>query len=204
MQYILDYIGAAILGSALLLIILSATDTAAESQSVYNGDALVQEILVQTAWLLEGELRNMGVGVPESQPTILWADTSSIRFLYDINRDAVADSVEYFTGTVGDFASTQNDLDRPLFRSINNGDPLTVGSVTVFRFRYLTRLGENLATPVASARLPEIHSVEITMEVQNPYAVNRSAEQIAAGERTALYSSSLWQQTRLASQNNRR
>lgn len=204
MQYILDYIGAAILGSALLLIILSATDTAAESQSVYNGDALVQEILVQTAFLLEGELRNMGVGVPESQPTILCADTSSIRFLYDVNRDAVADTVEYFTGTVGDFASTQNDLDRPLFRSVNNGNALTVGSVTVFRFRYITRLGESLATPVTSARLPEIHSVEITMEVQNPYAVNRSAEQIATGERTALYSSSLWQQTRLASQNNRR
>jgi len=204
MQYIIDFVGATILGSALLLIILSATDTASESQSVYNGDALVQEILVQTAFLLEGELRNMGVGVPEGEPTILWADTSHLRFLYDIDRDAVPDTVEYYTGSVADFASTQNELDRPLFRCINNGRPLTVGSVTVFRFRYITQLGENLATPVIATRLSEIHSVEITMEVQNPYAMNRSAEQIAAGERTALYSSSLWQQTRLASQNNRR
>lgn len=204
MQYILDYIAASILGAGLLLMIISANDTATESQSVYNGDALVQEILVQTAYLLEGELRNMGVGVPENQHTIIRADTSTIQFLYDINRDAVPDTVTYYTGTVGDFANTQNELDRPLYRSVNSGDALIVGSVTVFRFRYITRLGENLATPVIATRLSEIHSVEITMEVQNPYAVHRSAEEIAAGERTALYSSSLWQQTRLASQNNRR
>jgi hypothetical protein len=204
MQYILDYIAASILGAALLLIIISANDTAAESHSVYNGDALVQEILVQTAFLLEGELRNMGVGVPENQPTILWADTSSIRFLYDIDRDAVPDTISYYEGTVADFDETQNELDRPLFRRVNSGKTLIVGSVTVFRFRYITRLGEDLSTPVVATRLPEIHSVEITMEVQNPYAMTRHEEQVQAGERTALYSSSLWQQTRLASQNNRR
>jgi hypothetical protein len=42
------------------------------------------------------------------------------------------------------------------------------------------------------------------MEVQNPYAMMRSKEQVMGGERNALYSSSLWQQTRLASQNTRR
>jgi hypothetical protein len=204
MQYVLDYIAAAILGAALLFIIINANDTAAESQSVYNGDALVQEMLVQTAYLLEGELRNMGVGVPEDQKTILFADTSRIRFLYDINRDGTPDTLQYYEGTTAEMAGTQNELDRPLYRTVNNSNPLVVGAVTVFRFRYLTRLGEVLSTPVDAARLTEIHSVEITMEVQNPYAMMRSEEQVMSGERNALYSSSLWQQTRLASQNTRR
>jgi hypothetical protein len=204
MQYVLDYIAAAILGAALLFIIVSANETAAESNSVYHGDALVQEMLIQTAYLLEGELRNMGVGVAETDRVVLWADTSRIRFLYDMNRDGTPDTVEYSCGTPAEMADTQNELDRPLYRAINGGHPLVVGSVTTFRLRYLTRMGELLATPVDASRLSEIYSVEITMEVQNPYAMTRTKEQIASGERNALYSSSLWQQTRLASQNTRR
>ena len=42
------------------------------------------------------------------------------------------------------------------------------------------------------------------MEVQNPYALYRPQGMVAAGERNALYSTSYWQQTRLASQNFRR
>jgi hypothetical protein len=204
MQYVLDLLAATILGAALVINIIAASDTAAESHSVYNGDALVQEMLVQTVFLLEGELRNMGVGVPENQNAILWADSSCISFLYDMDRNGAPDTIQYYQGAVHEMAKTQNDLDRPLYRSVNGGASLIVGAVTVFRFMYITRLGESLSTPVDASRLAEIHSVEITMEVQNPYAMNRSAEQIAAGERDALYSSSLWQQTRLASQNNRR
>jgi hypothetical protein len=203
-QYLLDYIAAAILGSALLLIILTATDISSESHQLYNGDALVQEILVQTAYLLEGELRNMGVGVPENQGSILWADTSSLVFLYDIDRNGTPDTIRYYAGSVDEMAKTPNELDRPLYRSVNTEHPLLVGTVTIFSFRYLTRFGEVLSTPVNVNRLGEIHSVEITMEVQNPYAEARSSKQIGAGERNALYSSSIWQQTRLASQNNRR
>jgi hypothetical protein len=204
MQYVLDYLAAAILGSVLLLIMVTATDTAAESHSLYNGDALVQEMLVQTAALLEGELRNMGVGVPENAKTVLWADTTKIRFLYDINRVGTPDTVEYSLGATSEMLGTPNELDRPLYRRVNSGTRLVVGAVTAFGFRYLTKGGEILSTPVDPTRLTEIHSVEITMEVQNPYAMMRTDGTVAAGERTALYSSSLWQQTRLASPNIRR
>jgi hypothetical protein len=52
--------------------------------------------------------------------------------------------------------------------------------------------------------LSEIYSVEITMEVQNPYAVISSGGEVAGSVDNALYSNTLWQQTRLASQNSRR
>jgi len=204
MQSIIDYLGSMIFGAALLMIILNANDIAAENQSVYNGDMLVQEMLVQTVHLVEGEFRNMGVGIPETEASVLIADTSTIRFLYDADRNGTPDTVRYHLGTTSDMAGTQNELDRPLYRQVNGEAPATVGVVTVFRLRYLTPLGETLATPVASHRLSEIHSVEITMEIQNPYAVRRSAGLGQPGQRDELYSASLWQQTRLASQNTRR
>jgi hypothetical protein len=204
MQYLLDYLASVILGAALIFIMISANDMAAETHSLYNGDMMVQEMLVQTAYLLEGELRNMGVGIPESGQSVLAADTSSICFLYDLDRNGIPDTVRYYVGTTNDMINTPNELDRPLYRRINSDPPLVVGSVTVFHLRYITRSGDDLTTPVVSTSLTEIHSVEITMEVQNPFAMMRTPEQVKSGERVALYSSSLWQQTRLASQNTRR
>lgn len=204
MQYILDYIAAAIMGATLLVIMNSANDVAYENHSLYNGDMLVQEMLVQTAYLLEGELRNMGVGVPEKENTVLYADSSRLRFVTDIDLNGVIDTVEYFAGTPSEMAETQNELDRPLYRRINGSSAMVVGAVTVFQLRYLTQMGEILAMPVSGTRLTEIHSVEITMEVQNPYALSRAPGTVGTGERGELYSSSLWQQTRLASQNTRR
>jgi len=204
MQYLLDYLASVILGSALIFIMISANDTVAENHSLYNGDMMVQEMLVQTAYLLEGELRNMGVGIPETDQSVLAADTSRIRFLYDLDRNGTPDTVQYYVGTANQMIDTPNELDRPLYRQVNGASPLVVGAVTVFRLKYITRSGDNLPTPVISTSLSEIHSVEITMEVQNPFAMMRTPEQVKAGERIALYSSSLWQQTRLASQNTRR
>ena len=204
MQYVLDYVAAAILGAALLLIINAANEAASENNSLYNGDMLVQEMLVGSAYLLEGELRNMGAGVAENKKTILLADTSRIQFVYDFGLDGTQDTVLYATGLPSELPGTQNELDRPLYRRMNQENALSVGVVTVFRLKYLTRLGEVLATPVDTSRLSEIHAVEINMEVQNPYALLRPASSVGADERNALYSSSLWQQTRLASQNMRR
>jgi len=204
MQSILDLLGSIFFGGAMLSIILGANDIASENQSVYNGDLLVQEMLVQTAYLVEGEFRNMGVGVPDNGQIVLAADTSAISFLYDTDRNGTPDTVVYTMGTTADMAGTQNPNDRPLFRRVNTGNRARVGVVTTFRLRYLARTGEVLATPVAANRLSEVHSVEITMEVQNPYAILRDAGMVRPGERAAMYSSSLWQQTRLASQNFRR
>jgi hypothetical protein len=146
----------------------------------------------------------MGAGVGENKPTILLADTSQIRFLYDIGLDGTVDTIYYAAGLTSELPGTQNELDRPLYRRVNHEQPLSVGAVTVFNLKYLTKLGEVLTTPVDASRLTEIHTVEITMEVQNPYAILRSPGSVRAGERSALYSSSLWQQTRLASQNMKR
>ena len=147
----------------------------------------------------------MGFGVPQGQPTIVYADSSTISFLIDVNRTGVnVDTVRYTLGSTAELMDTPNELDRNLYRSVNGGNRMTVGVVTLFRLRYITRTGVTLATPVPTDRLGEVQEVEITMEIQNPYAMSRRPGETKDGERNALYSSSFWQQTRLASQNSRR
>lgn len=204
MSTIIDLIASIIFGGALLLIIVDADDLARENHSVYNGDMLVQEMLISTAHVLEGELRNMGYGVKE-KPTILQADSTGITFLSDLAPyGGTVDTIHYYTGDPFELAGTQNEQDRLLHRRVNSGEASAVGAVTVFRLRYMTRPGEILPTPVPANRLSEIHVVEVTVEVQNPYAPLRRESEVGDGERSALYSTTLWQQTRLASQNSRR
>jgi hypothetical protein len=205
MATIIDIVTSMIFGGTLFMIVLNANGIATETQTVYHGDMLVQEVLTGTAQMLEGELRNMGFGVPENEKTITFADSTGINFLVDLGRDGgVPDTVKYSIGPVSELSDTPNELDRFLKRKVNNEPVLQVGAVTTFRLRYYTHDGFQLPTPVPNDQLGEIHVVEITMEVQNPYALSRPEEQVQAGERDALYSSSLWQQTRLASQNSRR
>jgi hypothetical protein len=205
MSAIIDIVTSMIFGGTLFMIVLNANGIATETQSVYHGDMLVQEVLTSTVQMLEGELRNMGFGVPESDKTITVADSTGINFLTDLGRDGGApDTIKYSIGPVSELSDTPNELDRFLKRQVNNQQTLLVGTVTTFRLQYFTHEGYQLPTPVPNDRLGEIHVVEVTMEVQNPYALSRPEEQVQAGERNALYSSSLWQQTRLASQNSRR
>ncbi len=200
MAAILDVVFSIVLGGMLLMIILTANEIASDNHSIYNGDMLVQEMLISTAQLVEGEFRNMGFGVPEGEKTILQADTNRITFLSDLNRDGTPENVVYAVGETSELSSTQNENDRYLHRIVNGGAASQVGVVTHFSLRYMTRSGEVLATPVLPSRLTEIHVVEVTMEVQNPYA----PQSRVGGDPNILYSSSLWQHTRLASQNSRR
>jgi hypothetical protein len=161
-------------------------------------------MLTGTVQMVEGELRNIGFGLPSYQPSIKLADSTSMTFLSDTDRDGTVDTVRYSIGLTNELASTPNELDCFLKRSLNNQPVEKIGVVTVFKLRYFTQAGELLSTPVTSSRVSEIYTVELTIEVQNPVAPPRNPASVKAGERDALYSSSLWQQTRLASQNNRR
>ncbi len=205
MSSLMDVIYSMLFGGTLFIIVLNANDIAAENQSTYHGDMMVQQMLTSTAQLIEGEFRNMGFGVPEHSATVKAADTSSIAFLSDLGRDGgVIDTIRYSIGPTSELSATQNELDRNLYRSVNGGQRAIVGIVTTFRLQFFTRDGDLLPSPVPSDRLTEIHVVEVTMEVQNSNALARNSMQVQEGERSALYSSSLWQQTRLASQNSRR
>ena len=206
MSSVLDIIFAMVLGGVLLLVVISANDIIAESQATTNGDVLVQEMMTSIAEIVEGEIRNMGFGASEHEPPVVFADTSNLKFLVDLDKDpiTVIDTVQYFLGDTTDLARTPNPHDRLLYRRVNGGPAEPKGAVTIFRLQYLTVGGDTITAPVPPGRLSEIAIVELTLEVQNPQTLFRTLGSVQAGEQEALYSTSVWQQTRLTSQNSRR
>jgi hypothetical protein len=201
----IDIMLAISLGGLLLLAIFNANAVVTENASILNGQMLVQQLLISTAQIVEGEFRNMGVGVDEDSSTVLVARDSAISFLSDLNRDGVIDRIDYWLGPVHEIPGIQNDSVRLLHRRLSNGPVQSVGEVTKFRLRYFSQ-GEmdTLIPPVAATDLKAIKIIEITMEVQNRDALYRDPRDVHPGERNAFYSSSYWRQTRLASQNLKR
>ncbi len=202
MATLLDIIMAMFIGSVLLLSVFNANFLIYQHSTVLNGDVLVQELLISTAQIVEGEFRNMGVGVAEDQATVLQALDTAITFLSDLDRNGTPDTIKYWAGSTSELSQTQNTMDRFLHRKVNNNPVQSIGIVTDFRLRYFSQNQlDTLTTPVTGSDLKMIKIVEITLEVQNPYALYRDPRDIKLGEREALYSSSYWRQTRLASQN---
>jgi hypothetical protein len=204
MSVLLDVLMSMFLGGMLLLNVLGAQSIVAEDSSTYQGDVLVQEMMISQVQYVEGEFRNMGYGLQPGQQTIFSAGDSSISFLIDLGRDGVIDTLKYSVGPTSELSGTQNEVDKYIHRQVNSQTFTSPAVVTYFHLGYYTVTGDTLIGPVASGDLGRINEVEITMEVQNPYALYRAPGSVKAGERNALYSTSYWQQTRLASQNFRR
>lgn len=218
----LDIIVAFAMGGILLVIILNAQDIASTQTSVLNGDMLVQQMLVTITQFIEGEFRNMGFRVHIDSAAILFARDSAITFLSDMDRDGTVDRISYYLGPLSDLAGTQNDSDRLLYRRVNTAGAFSVGAVTRFSLRYFSQgqidtfIPPRIAQPTWIARRPsgtsfenpfdhrQIKVIQLTLEVQNPYAPYKRLDDPTATTRSALYSSSMWRQTRLASQNLRR
>ena len=206
MSTMLDIIFAIILGAAILLIVLNANATLREVWSVYNGDVMVQSALVSNAQIIEGEFRNMGCGIDSpSDSTIKIALDTCIQFTRKMRPDnANVDTIKYFSGASSELTSTNNNTDRYLYRQVNSTQPQRVGIITQFRLKYFNGVGEELATPVSPSELFTIRIIEVTMYVQSPNAIYRDPSTVKPGEQDAFYSTGLWKQTRLASQNLKR
>jgi hypothetical protein len=223
----MDIVIAFTLGGILLIIILNANSIAGDQASILNGDMLVQQMLISATQLIEGEFRNMGFGVHIDSAAVVDARDTALIFLSDLdqNPSTPLDTVAYYLGPLSELATTQNDSDRLLHRRINGGTPFSLAAVTQFRMKFFSqsqldtilppnifrpdwwiirRVGGVEVVPPALFDRRQIKIIEITMEVQNPYAIYKRLDDPTRTIRGALYSSSLWRQTRLASQNLRR
>jgi len=196
MPAMLDVIFSMILGLTIVFIIINANVVVSEGWFNYNNEMLVQEMLLSTATLIEGEFRNMGFGVSKtptlSAGVIEEANRQYIKFTSDLNRTGTIDTVEYFIGSPDDL-DFQNEAIRPLHRRVNSGVTHSVGYVTEFQLRYFEKNGNELTSfPLVGAA--NIYMIEIEMEVQNPHAYHQD-------EGDEVYAVTRWRQTRLGSKN---
>jgi hypothetical protein len=213
----IDIISSMVLGGVILMIVLNANVVIVENNSIFSGDLLVQQLLISTTQIVESEFRNMGYRVDGDSLIIQKAESTAVWFLTGNPYTASIDTIKYFILTPESVAvndayvqNTQNELDRFLYRQKNNESSWGVGVVTFYRLRYYALKSETdsvlkeLVFPISMNDMSRITAVEIELEVQNPYALFKRTDDPTYDERNALFSSSMWRQTRLTSQNLRK
>lgn len=190
---ILDLLGSTIVGSILLLTLFRVNGSAIENAYTGNGQLTAQENTTTLVQILETDLRKIGYcadwqKIPNPSKAILSVDTSSIKYLTDIDNDGNVDTVQYYIGPVSELSSTPNPRDRFLYRIVNNSPPNEANlGVTSFRFHFYNDTGTELSMPIVNTG--EIYTMKIDLSVEDVSAYDQK------------YSSVFWRQLKLAAKN---
>ncbi len=192
---LIDIIGSSVIGGFLLLLLFNVLNTTNEYFLSHGDDLIVQKNLTSVASILEHDLRKMGFLVPETELSIIQADSTNLKFRGDINKDFSLDTVEYYLGSTNELSATQNPDDRFIYRKVNGlpANGAKIGVVTNFMFEYLDQDGNEVSTLIS------IKMIRINMKVENSAVYGNDPNPNKNKYRTAI-----WQQTRLVSRNLRR
>ena len=190
---IIDIIGSTIIGGLLMLVLLRTNAAAVENTYLNGQDLVVQENLTTVVEILESDFRKIGyckdwTKIPDPSKAILLADSTSIKFLTDINNDGNVDTLYYYLGPASGLSGTPNPRDRLLYRVINNETPRSANlGVTEFKLLYFNSFDDSLSFPINTPG--EIASIQISVRVENTDAYNNK------------YVTGFWRQIRMATPN---
>ena len=190
---ILDILASIIIGGILMMITWRLSDAATEKTYNNSGELSLQQNLATVAQILENDFRKIGYCAdwnkfPDPSKAVVFADTSNIIYLTDIDLDSDMDSIRYYLGPTSELSATPNPRDRLLYRVLNHESPLASNlGVTQFKMAYFDALGDTIHPPITVAG--SITSIEI----------NLSVESVAAYDQK--YSSAFWRQIRLVARN---
>ena len=190
---LLDILGSVIIGGLILLILFRLNTSATSNLYNNTSEANVQSAMISVGAVLENDFRKIGyckdwTQIPDPSKSILLADTSSIKFLTDVNNDGIVDTLYYYVGPTSALLNTPNPRDRLLYRVINNETPKSSNvGVTKFRLIYYDSFGNTLATPVNPPG--QIQKMQIDLQIENPEPID------------STYVVAFWRQLRLSARN---
>ncbi len=190
---IIDIIGSIIIGGFILLILFRTNASATENTYDNSSDLIVQEDITTIVQLLENDFRKIGycedwTKIPDPTKSIIYADSSGIKFLTDTQNNGTVDTLYYYLGPTSDLPNTPNPNDRILYRQVNNNTPQKISlGITEFNMLYFGALGDTLTFPITAPGA--ISSMQITIRVENSEAYNYK------------YVDAFWRQIRLAARN---
>lgn len=213
MTSLLDIIAAGVIGSVLMLMVLTATDNAVQTFVNNNVDAITQLNLSTTTSIIQNDLRRVGYGIPESQQMniLQLAQVSKVKYLVMLNSaDTIPDTITYEiipldTIAVMDTFLVRYGVKRDVSPS-NGGNSSTVVGVTSnsTAFRYLNQIGQETAVR-STIRMVEVTLIEVNPSVyMSRELLNASTTEERMAEAEKLMRESFWRQTRVISKNLRR
>lgn len=190
---LLDILGSTIAGGMLLMILFRLNDAAVQNSYNYTADLIVQQNLVEVITLLEYDFKKIGyckdwTKIPDPSKAIISADSTSIRFLTDVDNDGNVDTMRYFVGSPNDLPDTPNPRDRMLFRVVNHATPASANlGVTQFNLKYYNALQQQINFPITN--FSQIQTIQLNITVESSYSYAND------------YSKVFWRQIRLSAKN---
>ena len=158
-------------------------------QRIYIGEPGI----LQLKLIWQDDFRKIGYcadwkKIPVPTESILFADSCSIRYLTDVDKDGTIDTVYYHLDYYTDIPETPNPRDRYLYRIVNSQIPTESNlGITQFKMEFFNALGAKLSFPISDPR--EIYSMQIDISVEDIAAYNEE------------YQTVFWRQIRMAARN---
>lgn len=190
---LIDILGSTIIGGILFMILLRMNDAAVQNTFNNGGEYIIQQNLVEVVQLLEYDFRKIGYckvwsRIPNPSKAIILADSTSIKFLTDLDNNGYVDTLHYYLGPSSELSATPNPNDRLLYRVVNSESAIGANlGVTQFRLTYFNALGNTINFPITVPG--EIHTMQIDLKVENTSGYDNE------------YSGAFWRQIRLAARN---
>jgi len=190
---LLDILGSVIIGSILMLSMARVNESSTKDLYKGSGNLVAQTNLATIVQILETDFRKIGYcadwqQIPTPTEAILYADSTSIRYLTDVDSDGVVDTMFYYIDYATDIPETPNPRDRFMYRVVNSEAPVGVNlGVTQFNMNFYNALGTELTFPIADPR--EIYTMQIDITVEDVAAYNQE------------YQTVFWRQIRMAARN---
>ena len=190
---ILDVLGSILIGGLILLILFRLNVSATSNLYTNTSEANVQSAMISVGSVLEEDFRKIGyckdwTKIPDPTKAILQANTSSIKFLTDLNNNGSVDTLYYYLGPTSELLNTPNPRDRLLYRVVNNEIPKSSNvGITKFNLTYFDSFGNVLSTPVNPPG--QIQKMQIDLQVENIEPID------------STYVVAFWRQLRLTARN---
>jgi hypothetical protein len=170
---IIDIAGSILIGAMLLGIILKLNTTASWSLYSNSGELNCQTNMTNMSMILENDFRKIDfcsdyTNIQDPANAILAADSTSIKFISDINQNGKMDTISYYLGPATELNSTANPRDKILYRIVNNAAKMgSDAGLTRFYLVYFNAMGDTINTPVSSGDLSLINDIEMNMNFEN-------------------------------------
>jgi hypothetical protein len=190
---ILDIIGSIIIAGILMLSIFRVNNSTTEDMYRGSGNLIAQTNLATVVQILETDFRRIGYcsdweQIPVPTEAILSADSVSIQYLTDVDKNGIVDTMNCYFDPSTDIPNTPNPRDRFLYRVVNSETPVAVNlGVTQYKMEFFNSLGTKLNFPITDPR--EIYTMQIDITVEDVAAYDEK------------YQTIFWRQIRMAARN---
>src|SRR5664280_142325 len=170
---IIDIAGSILIGGMMLGIMLKLNSSASWNVYSNSGELNCQTNLTSMSLMLENDFRKIDycedyTNIQDPAKAIVAADSTSIKFIVDLNRVGGMDTVNYYLGPATELNSTANPRDKILYRILNNAAKMgSDAGITRFYMVYFNAMGDTIHTPVSTTDLPLINDIELNMNIEN-------------------------------------